>query len=48
VEPEPLERLAIGAGLGVDEALAALLRLEWAGAVERRPGQRFARAPRGT
>lgn len=48
VEPEPLERLAIGAGLGVDEALAALLRLEWAGAVERRPGQRFARTPRGT
>jgi DNA processing protein len=45
--PEPLETLAARAGLGVDAALAALLRLEWAGAAASRPGQRYVRAEAG-
>ena len=37
------EALAAAAGLGLDETLSTLLRLEWAGAVTVRPGQRWAR-----
>jgi DNA processing protein len=37
------EALAAAAGLGLDETLSSLLRLEWAGTVTARPGQRWAR-----
>jgi DNA processing protein len=39
-----LEQLATRSGLAVSETLAVLLRLQWAGAVESRPGQRWRRA----
>ncbi|MGH7742577.1 MAG: DNA-processing protein DprA [Candidatus Eiseniibacteriota bacterium] len=42
-EPCALERLAARSGLAVPEALAALLRLRWAGAAESCPGQRWRR-----
>ncbi len=42
--PRALEPLAAAARLEVDAALAALLRLEWAGLAVSWPGQRFARA----
>ena len=41
--PLPVETLAAAAGLALDRALAALLRLEWAGAAEAHPGQRWSR-----
>jgi len=41
----PLEALASAAGLGLEETLAALLRLEWAGAARALPGQRWSRTP---
>jgi len=46
VEPRSIETLAAAARLDVAEALAELLALEWAGVVESRPGQRWARPPR--
>jgi DNA processing protein len=39
-----LETLAARSGLAVPETLAVLLRLQWAGAVESRPGQRWRKA----
>lgn len=45
-EPENLETLARKAGVALQQALAALLALEWSGAVEQRPGQRWARIDR--
>jgi len=42
--PVHVEPLARAAGLELSEALAALLRLEWAGAVSALPGQRWRRA----
>jgi DNA processing protein len=44
--PEAAERLARAAALTLDEALAALLCLEWAGLACARPGQRWVRAAR--
>ena len=41
--PLPLETIAAAAGLAIDRALAALLRLEWAGAAQGHPGQRWSR-----
>ena len=38
------DALAAATGLGLDETLAALLRLEWAGAARALPGQRWSRA----
>jgi len=42
--PRGLDALAARAGLTPERALAALLRLEWAGALRALPGQRWARA----
>ena len=42
--PRSTESLAAAAGLGLEQALADLLRLEWAGAVRSLPGQRWIRA----
>jgi DNA processing protein len=42
-EPRPAESLAVAAGIPVGQALAALLRLEWAGAAQAHPGQRWSR-----
>jgi len=42
--PRPIEALAGVAGLPLDQTLAALLRLEWAGAARALPGQRWGRA----
>lgn len=41
--PRTVDALAATAALGVPETLAALLSLEWAGAAESRPGQRWTR-----
>jgi DNA processing protein len=41
--PRPAEQLAEAAGLGLEEALAALLRLEWSGVARAHPGQRWSR-----
>ena len=41
--PRTVDALAVAAALGVPETLAALLALEWAGAAESRPGQRWTR-----
>ena len=41
--PLAAEALAAAAGLPIERALAALLRLEWAGAAVARPGQRWTR-----
>jgi DNA processing protein len=41
--PRTVDALAMASGLGVPEALSALLALEWAGAAAARPGQRWAR-----
>jgi len=41
--PRTVDALALAAALGVPETLAALLALEWAGAAESRPGQRWTR-----
>jgi len=38
-----VEALASAAGLGIEETLAGLLRLEWSGAAQALPGQRWAR-----
>jgi DNA processing protein len=45
LEPRPrgIEELARAAGLAVDETLALLLELEWAGIAEALPGQRWRR-----
>ena len=43
-EARSAETLASAAGLGLDETLSALLRLEWAGVVRALPGQRWVRA----
>ena len=43
-EPRSLESIAANSGLAVSDALAALLRLRWAGAAESCPGQRWRRA----
>lgn len=43
--PRGVEELAAGAGLAIGETLTALLELEWAGAAEARPGQRWRRRP---
>lgn len=40
---QPVEALASAAGLGLEETLSGLLRLEWAGAARALPGQRWAR-----
>ena len=40
---ESAEALAAAAGLGLDETLSGLLRLEWAGLARARPGQRWVR-----
>ena len=40
-EPASLEALAARSGLGLSESLALLLRLQWAGAVQSCPGQRW-------
>ena len=42
-EPESIESLIRKAGIELSQALAALLALQWSGAVECRPGQRWAR-----
>jgi DNA processing protein len=42
-EPRGVDELAAAAGLAVDEALALLLQLEWAGAALPVPGQRWRR-----
>jgi DNA processing protein len=42
--PRTADELAAAAGLAVEETLALLLELEWAGAVEPLPGQRWRRA----
>ena len=42
--PRTADELAAAAGLGVGEALALLLELEWAGAAEPVPGRRWRRA----
>ena len=42
-EPRPVESLASAAGVPLGRALAALLQLEWAGAAEAHPGQRWSR-----
>ena len=42
--PRGADELAAAAGLAVDETLALLLQLEWAGAVAALPGQRWRRA----
>jgi DNA processing protein len=42
--PRSTESLAAAAGIGLEQALADLLRLEWAGAVRSLPGQRWIRA----
>jgi DNA processing protein len=42
--PRTADELAAAAGLRVDETLALLLELEWAGAAEALPGQRWRRA----
>jgi DNA processing protein len=44
-EPRGVDRLAAEAGLALDETLALLLQLEWAGAAVALPGQRWRRAP---
>ena len=44
VAPRTADELASAAGLRVDETLALLLELEWAGAAEPLPGQRWRRA----
>lgn len=41
-----VDALAEASGLGVPETLAALLALQWSGAAEARPGQRWARGGR--
>jgi DNA processing protein len=43
-EARSTDALAAATGLGIDETLSALLRLEWAGAARALPGQRWARA----
>jgi len=43
--PRTVDVLAAASGLGVPEALSALLALQWAGAARARPGQRWARGP---
>jgi predicted Rossmann fold nucleotide-binding protein DprA/Smf involved in DNA uptake len=43
-EPRGLETLARLSQVTVEQALPALLHLEWAGAAEARPGQRWARS----
>lgn len=43
-EPRNLDALADRAGLPVERALPALLHLQWAGAAEARPGQRWVTA----
>jgi DNA processing protein len=43
--PRTVDALAATSGLGVPEVLSALLALQWAGAAEARPGQRWARSP---
>lgn len=45
--PADVEALAARAGVDVSEALAALLVLEWSGAVVSLPGQRWSRGTRG-
>ena len=45
--PRGLDTLARLSGLGVDEALPALLQLEWAGIAEARDGQRWVRGAGG-
>jgi len=45
-EPESLEALALRAGVELPRAMAALLSLQWAGAAEQHPGQRWARVDR--
>jgi len=42
-EPLPAEALAARAGLAIERALGALLRLEWAGEAVAHPGQRWSR-----
>jgi DNA processing protein len=42
-EPRPVESLAAAARVPVGRALAALLQLEWAGAAQAHPGQRWSR-----
>jgi DNA processing protein len=44
VTPRTADELAAAAGLAVEETLALLLELEWAGAAEPLPGQRWRRA----
>ena len=41
--PRTVDALAAASGLGVPEVLSALLTLQWAGAANPRPGQRWAR-----
>jgi len=41
--PRTVDALALASGLGVPEALSALLALQWAGAAAAHPGQRWAR-----
>lgn len=41
--PRTVDALAAVSGLGIPEALSALLALQWAGAATARPGQRWAR-----
>ncbi len=42
-EPSPAEAVARRAGVALEQALAGLLRLEWAGLAAARPGQRWFR-----
>jgi DNA processing protein len=46
-EPRPTDDVALRAGIGAGEALAALMELELLGLVERRPGRGFARRAGG-
>jgi len=43
-KPETTESLAQKAGVGLPQVMAALLALQWSGAVEQRPGQRWVRS----
>lgn len=45
-DPCPVESIAARAGVTLDQALAGLLALEWAGSARAWPGQRWARVPR--
>ena len=45
--PRTLDAIADSTGLSAAQSLAALLRLEWTGAVVALPGQRWARRARG-